>query len=493
MRRTSGARLHAHLAMLVAACAAGCSGQALTSDDEAVGGSGGSGGGSGSKATSSGGKASDGVPNSESTATGGSEPLIEGGAAPEGGSSAAGAGGSEPAPVDDLVCSGTAPSLVAGWQTDPALDYVALRLQTGLEELGPPMIEQEWGTPCSGVSEPEVCAAALANTLPDVTFNRSAQLRAEYHFAYTRGDAVGVIGTTLDLKNVLGTIDTGNEAAAMWWAANRQVRCDDIKVDRNGYVASSTKMLSDCPVTYQPVEVRVAHDGTVSETEVGQQVVTGACAGRRPPGFCATNSVKGQSPVGEWLARVAELELASIEAFARLEQELQAHGAPVGLQRRCRAACADEARHARAVAELARAFGAEPGSVVAAPRSVRSLLELALDNAREGAVRELYGAAVAAWQAHHARDARVRAVFATIAREEAEHAALAFDLASWLEPQLDAVERAQVEAESRRSWGELRAELARPASTDVERQLGVPAPLAALALLDALERTRLAA
>lgn len=521
VRRTSGAWLHAQLVTLVGACwAAGCGGQSISSDDDAAtGASSGSGSQSvgGSNAMSTGGKAQSGstqTPGGTATggkahggsagrggggtqtsggvATGGREPISEGGAASEGG-----AGGTGPHPVDNLVCNedGT-PSLVAGWRTAPVLDYVSLRSRIEFQpDLGPVMVMQEVGTPCAGASPADDCQVAVAAIKPDTTFDQSGSPRVEYHFLYTAGDRVDTIGTLYELKAVLGPIDTGNEAAAILWALRRPIQCDELVEDQEGYSARSTKQLNDCPSTYQPVRVRVAHDGTVSETEVGQQVVTGWCAGRRPPGFVAGAGASGasESAAGGCLARLAELELASVEAFAWLEQELKGHGAPLALQERCRSARADELRHARVMAQLARGYGAAPGVVSAERPGQRSLLQLALENAREGAVRELYGATVAAWQAQHARDLRVREAFAAIAEDEAEHAALAFDIDAWFATELDASERAEVAAEKRRSWRQLREQLSSAQPAEVEQQLGFPAPEQALALLDALERTPLAA
>jgi hypothetical protein len=53
---------------------------------------------------------------------------------------------------------------------------------------------------------------------------------------------------------------------------------------------------------------------------------------------------------------------------------------------------------------------------------------VALDNARAGCLRELFGAMVAHVQCERAGDFAQRAAFAAIARDEAAHAALAFDL-----------------------------------------------------------------
>jgi hypothetical protein len=66
--------------------------------------------------------------------------------------------------------------------------------------------------------------------------------------------------------------------------------------------------------------------------------------GRRP----------GQNRLGDFLARCAQLEAASVFSFSRLVRELEAYGAPKHLIARTRQARADEVRHAAVVGALAR-------------------------------------------------------------------------------------------------------------------------------------------
>jgi len=174
-------------------------------------------------------------------------------------------------------------------------------------------------------------------------------------------------------------------------------------------------------------------------------------------------------------------------AFAELEAQLGAHGAPELLLERCRSARSDEVRHARALSALARRFGAWPKWIRALPPQRRSLLQLALENAREGRVRELYGAAVATWQAQHAEDREVREVFGAVARDEAEHAALALDLGAWLASQLTEAECELVEAERQRAFAELGHELRSSPDATVQTLAGLPGAAQAQHLLAAIE------
>jgi rubrerythrin len=115
-----------------------------------------------------------------------------------------------------------------------------------------------------------------------------------------------------------------------------------------------------------------------------------------------------------------------------------------------------------------------------------SLSQLALESAREGCVRELYGAAVATWQSAHAQDPQIREVFSRIARDEAEHAALSLDLAVWLDQHLSEAEKVEVEAERQRALVQLQAELLLAPDAETRSRAGLPSVAQATALSMAL-------
>jgi hypothetical protein len=102
--------------------------------------------------------------------------------------------------------------------------------------------------------------------------------------------------------------------------------------------------------------------------------------------------------VAAQLPAAAHLEGASVFAFRVLERELVAHGAPSHLVVRARAAQQDEKRHHKTMSWLAGRFGACVPEVEVEPTLTRPLIEMAIENAAEGCVRESYGAAVASVQ-----------------------------------------------------------------------------------------------
>lgn len=202
--------------------------------------------------------------------------------------------------------------------------------------------------------------------------------------------------------------------------------------------------------------------------------------GRRPEGLVIAGELAGPE-IGAELARMAELEAASVPAFERLARELAHHGAPAALIRRARAAMRDEIRHARAIGALARRYGCPPREIEVPRLPCRGLAEIARENAVEGCVREAFGALIATFQAARAIP-ELRGVFAAIARDERRHAELSEDVHAWVTRLLDPHARDTVLAERAAAAQTLRDEL--PASIACET-LGLPGPHESRALFDA--------
>lgn len=159
-------------------------------------------------------------------------------------------------------------------------------------------------------------------------------------------------------------------------------------------------------------------------------------SGRLPDGLAL--DPRRATTLGDYFARAAALEAASVVSFRRLAADLARHGAPSALVRRAARAAHDEKRHATATRRLARRFGGErvrARLVDAAPRTLR---EIAVENAREGCVGETLGALLLFARAGASADAEVRATLRAIARDEIAHAALAWDLRAHLSTRLDA-------------------------------------------------------
>jgi hypothetical protein len=229
----------------------------------------------------------------------------------------------------------------------------------------------------------------------------------------------------------------------------------------------------------------VSTDG--KEMLVVASVPSTCVSGRRPEGMRVDTS-PGECGLGTFFAEIAQLEAASVFAFDRLARELDAHGAPNELSRAAERSKLDEVRHTFATAHLARRFGARPAAIDVGSLHVRPLIEIALENAVEGCVRETFGALLAAYQARHAKNRDVARAMSVIASDEARHAALAWEVAAWAEPQLAERERATIAEARRVAARELRASLAFEPAPDVKSVAGMPRGDRALAMFEHVEQ-----
>jgi hypothetical protein len=179
--------------------------------------------------------------------------------------------------------------------------------------------------------------------------------------------------------------------------------------------------------------------------------------GYRPP--------DGMRDEGERLAALSYLEAVSVYAFERLASELEVHRAPAQLLRAARRARRDEVRHTAMTARLARERGGSPRLPEApAPIRARTLLEVAIENAVEGCVRETYGAVQGLVEAHTSRDRGIRHAMKSIAADECRHAELAWAVHAWAMPRLSADERVEVERAMKDAIAEIAARDPRTAS-----------------------------
>ncbi|MBK8588186.1 MAG: hypothetical protein IPN77_03470 [Sandaracinaceae bacterium] len=226
-------------------------------------------------------------------------------------------------------------------------------------------------------------------------------------------------------------------------------------------------------------EVRILEEHLVEEY---------ACpvSGRMTQGTAVPLRPAGGNDVGRYFAQVAGLEAAAVDAFERMAAELQVLGAPVELVQWARASAEDERRHTRDMGALAERFAVKPAVHEAQQFALRGLFEVALENALEGCVRETYGAVVGHHQARHAQDPVVRAGMARVAEDETRHAALSWAVAEWSLPQLTDAQRDVIRGAQRAAISALTRSVSIPEAHVLLRDAGLPAPGAALAMLQAL-------
>jgi hypothetical protein len=302
----------------------------------------------------------------------------------------------------------------------------------------------------------------------------------------TRGDDVLVAHDATEVKALLGVIDSAAKAFALSNASGYSGRCsgDWVHETATEFTIASTQLISNSPATYAEVLVAVARDGTLTELS-RKEIKTGGGVGRRPAGLRAA-ATRGGSAVGRYFATIAHLEAASITAFERLRDELCAHSAPAALQRAAMRARADEVRHAAAMTMLANRYGAAVDAVRVRRMPARSLRAFAIDNAREGCVRETWGALEAAHQARAATDPVVRRVYKAIAADEARHAALSWQIATWAAQRLTPRDQRAVRYARTRAVRELSHELRERCDSELERFAGLPSSPVTARLLGSL-------
>ncbi|WP_394833648.1 hypothetical protein LVJ94_44795 [Pendulispora rubella] len=208
---------------------------------------------------------------------------------------------------------------------------------------------------------------------------------------------------------------------------------------------------------------------------------------RRPSGY--SGNLVNAREVGEYFALRSELQEASVLAFRLLATDLESHRAPAALVRAAKRAGRDDERHAQMTASLARRHGASTAVPKLERPSPRPIEDVAIENAVEGCVRETFLALISSRQAETAKDDTIRAAMKTIARDESEHAALAWTLASWLEPRVVGDARARYGKAARTAIQDLRTEAYAPYPEPLRRVVGLPSVRDALALIDSLDRT----
>jgi hypothetical protein len=147
---------------------------------------------------------------------------------------------------------------------------------------------------------------------------------------------------------------------------------------------------------------------------------------------------ESESGVTAWCDR-ARTEWASVPAFFELAEQLIAAEAPAALVDRAYRAASDEVRHAFLSAGIAAEAGG--GTITIDPtgharravaRGVDGVVRLAVESWIDGCLGEGAAASVARAEAGiEEASPRIRAVQRSIARDEAQHAELAWDILAW--------------------------------------------------------------
>jgi P-aminobenzoate N-oxygenase AurF len=370
-------------------------------------------------------------------------------------------------------------------------DYASIRTASPKNKPNPGG-RPETGEACSGADDVAACNANFAELLeqPVPGLGGVCGMGGCWYLYTTAGDEVHRYATVPEMLEFLGPIDAEADANLLFqWAGYSPCGSADIRKVDGGFEATVVKLIKSCPVESERVDLRIRTDGKLVELSSVQLPSTDVCVGRRPPGLVAARQCDAYSPLARHFAAIAELEAASVAAFETIARELEEYGAPAGLIAEARSAAADEVRHARATARVARRFGATPRAPRVVAHPTRSLEVFATDNATEGCVRETFGALVGHYQAATARDPEVAALMARIAEDETRHAALAQSIARWGTPRLTTAARERIAGARAEAIAMLLSEIASNEPAPAVRALaGVPDGATATALLVNLTR-----
>ncbi|AKF03115.1 ferritin-like domain-containing protein [Sandaracinus amylolyticus] len=364
--------------------------------------------------------------------------------------------------------------------------HLALVSNTLLERIA--SVVDETGTRCGDATDATTCTEAFdAATIPTSEGSR--------HVISTDGDQVEAWTGRARFVELLGTIDTSDEALMVVWSEGFEVRCGTVSRSavrevEGGFEVIATKEVRSCnPIVTRRFVLFVNDAGEIEEiTSEEIERIEGACAGRRPEGLEPARGDRGRGALGRYLAEIARLEASAVIAFDVMERELRALAAPEALLRAVREARADEVRHAEVTSALARARGGNVEAPVVAPRALRDARAIALENAVEGCVRETFGAIVGLHQAACAEDLELRNAMRVIAEDELRHADVSWRLAAWLEPRLDDAARAEVDRARAAALDELRTEVAIDPAPGLARAAGLPSARVAAGIVDRIAR-----
>lgn len=387
---------------------------------------------------------------------------------------------------------------VQGLSPTTQTDFVEMRLVADLDATPRQQTIVSSGRPCETATQPVACNAELEALSAEEGFHSRCELGCyAYYLVTTRGDAVDAHTSQEALQALLGDIDTSQEALLQVFAEGYNLSCTElekgaVKANADGtFNVVATKGFAcgeGSNLTQYLLEVTPSGEVRVKQTHILERGTKGCTVGRRPAGLRSDGSVACADELGQHFALIAHLEEASITAFMRLRDELALHGAAVELQQAALRSALDEVAHTEVCGRLARRHGATPERAVVAPLPPRPLLEVALDNAVEGCVRETYGALLAHHQALHAEDDEVREAMVRIAEDETRHADLSWAIDRWAVERLPSTEREAVRAARQRAVEALRAEVSAPTDAALLRTLGLPEPEVAVAMVDLLSR-----
>lgn len=275
--------------------------------------------------------------------------------------------------------------------------------------------------------------------------------------------------------------------------------CESLIVKRSQQPGRTTMVgmedlkVTSCDTTAGAAAGQVQLDCEVTFTSINQEYAPA------PPG-CPPRPVPGRMPagahiqapddtasvLGEYFSSMAAMETAAVTAFRYLTRELEAYQAPEALIAMACQAVQEEIEHAEMAGLLSQAYDAAVPTVEVDDFQLRSLFEVALENAVEGCVNETFAAACGIWQHQHAELDAFKAVMGRVAEEESGHAELSWGIHQWIMPQLTEAQQQHIRAAQAEAIESLHATFQVEENPQVRRAVGLPESADALRLLGEL-------
>lgn len=340
------------------------------------------------------------------------------------------------------------------------------------------------GWRCGGAHDERACEEALRTSLANVVLHSGSDTLSPRALIVQQGDAVQTLETWSALKALLGPIDTVSEAALVATLHDYRIECGVSSVEARGQSYRVLAMTGACDSKIGTHVLEVGRDASLKVVSESFQTLTHECNyGRRPLGY-EDVGLASDATLHQTLVRAMQLEHASVSAFVQIAWMLRRLHAPRSLVWRACSAAHDEQRHTSMLRELVARYGAVPELAPVTTRPFTDRYELALANATEGCVHEAFAALLAWEQAWRAKDHRIGEVMRVIAADETRHAALSWDLAAWLQPQLSERQSARLRQAQDRALGRLRSEWDVPFASSLYELAGMPEPARGVALVD---------
>lgn len=242
---------------------------------------------------------------------------------------------------------------------------------------------------------------------------------------------------------------------------------------------------------FDVLDKAISHATTIAESgPLTERSPDTTREGRAPRGRLSGTFRIGEKRFGDvikgYLAQEAHQKLAAAQRIQWLGRSLCELSCPAEYIRHVEHAAQEKFDHAALLCLLSH-VSLEDAMPRPTDAPLGDLWELTLDIAASRCVVDTYAAARFAFQARHAQTPELRGAFLEIARQDAVHATLFWELLAWALSHLSPSRARQLSDEQRRVREALRLAIETPLPEELHQIAGVPDADAAHALLDVLE------